>query len=322
MASLFSILFYPKHRASDSDESAVLYTRITYKGKRAEFSTSRRINLSIWNSKSGKARGTSEQSRSVNRFLDNLKLSLYDIHDRLLREDRSISASIIKDIHLGKEEKQYMLLEIFQDHNDQMEKLIGKGYTKGTLQRYNACKQHIEDYLAFRGKAKDIPVEDVDHKFITGFDHFLRSEKDCAHNTAQKYIVNFKKIIRIAYANQWIEKDPFFHWKGSWKSSEREYLTDAELQEMAEKDFDIPRLELVRDIFLFCCYTGLAFADVKKLSSDDIVHNINGKKWIKTKRQKTKSLSSIPLLEIPEAIIEKYSAHPYVKAGKGVLLRY
>ena len=109
-----------------------------------------------------------------------------------------------------------MLIEIFQDHNNEMEKLIGKRYTKGTLQRYNACKQHIEDYLGFRWKVKDIPVEQVDHSFITGFDHYLKSEKDCAHNTAQKYIVNFKKIIRIAYANQWIEKDPFFHWWSSY----------------------------------------------------------------------------------------------------------
>jgi site-specific recombinase XerD len=319
MATLLSILFFPKKGRSTSSGSAVLYTRITYKGKRAEFSTSRKIDLQVWNSKSGKARGTSEEARSVNRFLETIRAALYEVHDRLLREDRPISATAIKDIYLGKEEKQYMLLEIFQDHNDQMKSLIGKGFTKGTLQRYNACKKHIEEFLAFRGKGKDIPVEDVDHKFITGFDHYLRSEKDCAHNTAQKYIVNFKKIIRIAHANQWIQKDPFFHWKGSWKSSEREFLTDLELQEMAEKDFDIPRLELVRDIFLFCCYTGLAFADVKKLSSDDIVINISGKKWIKTKRQKTKTLSSIPLLELPEAILQKYADHPHVKSGKGVL---
>lgn len=319
MNSLFSILFYPKRRFSDPQESAVLYTRITYSGRRAELSTSRRVNLQLWNTKSGKARGTSDEAKVINRFLDSVRASLYEIHDRLLRENQKISASIVKDIYLGKGEKQYMLLEIFQDHNDDMERLIGKGFTKGTLQRYNACKKHLEDYLSFRHKKKDIPVEDVDHKFITGFDHYLRSEKDCAHNTAQKYIVNFKKIIRIAYANQWIDKDPFFHWKGSWKSSEREYLTDSELQEMANKEFDIPRLELVRDIFLFCCYTGLAFADVKKLSADDIIMNISGKKWIKTKRQKTKSLSSIPLLDIPKAILDKYEGHPHVQSGKGVL---
>ncbi|MFO8147440.1 MAG: site-specific integrase [Gillisia sp.] len=319
MSTLFSILFYPKQRASDTEGSAIIYSRITYRGKRAEFSTSRRINLHLWNNKSGKAKGTSEEARSVNRFLDHIRASLYEIHDRLLRESRRISSGIIKDIYLGKEEKQYMLLEIFQDHNDEMEKLIGKGYTKGTLQRYNACKMHIENYLVFRWKVKDLPVEDVDHQFITGFDHYLKSEKDCAHNTAQKYIVNFKKIIRIAYANQWIEKDPFFHWKGNWKSSEREFLTDTELYNMVEQEFDIPRLDLVRDTFVFCCYTGLAFADIKKLSADDIVINISGKKWIKTKRQKTKSLSSIPILGIPEAILEKYADHPYVKAGKGVI---
>lgn len=319
MSNLFSILFFPKRGRSTQEEYAIMYTRITYKGKRAEFSTSRRIKLQNWNSKSGRAKGTSEEARSINRFLDTIRAALYDIHDRLIREDRPISATEIRDIHIGKGKKHYMLVEIFQDHNDQMKSLIGKGFTKGTLQRYNACKQHIEDYLTFRGDAKDIPVEEVDHKFIIGFDHYLRSEKDCAHNTAQKYIVNFKKIIRIAHANQWIEKDPFFHWKGNWKSSERGFLTDIELQEMAGHEFDIPRLDLVRDTFVFCCYTGLAFADVKKLSSNDIVINISGKKWIKTKRQKTQTLSSIPLLEIPEAILEKYATHPYVKAGKGLL---
>lgn len=319
MSNFFNILFFPKRGRSTLEEFAIMYTRITYKGKRAEFSTSRRINLKNWDSKSGKARGTSEEARSINRFLDNTRVSLYEIHDRLIRENRSISATAIRDIHIGKGEKQYMLLEIFQDHNDQMKSLIGKGFTQGTLQRYNACRQHIENYLAFRGIAKDIPVKDVDYEFITGFDYYLRSEKDCAHNTSQKYIVNFKKIIRIAHANQWIEKDPFFHWKGNWKSSEREFLTDKELQEMAEHEFDISRLDLVRDTFVFCCYTGLAFADVKKLSSNHIVINISGKKWIKTKRQKTQSLSSIPLLEIPEAILEKYADHPYVKAGKGLL---
>ncbi|WP_299152278.1 site-specific integrase [uncultured Christiangramia sp.] len=320
MSHSFSILFYPKHRASDSEDSAVLYTRLTYIGKRAEFSTSRRIDIKYWDKRSSKAKGNSDESRSINRYLDSIRSKLYDIHDRLLRDNQPISAKIIRDIYFGKgDEQERMLLEIFQEHNDQMEKLIGKGYTKGTMQRYNACKNHIENYLLYTYKKNDIPVQDVDHKFITGFDHYLKSQKDCAHNTALKYIVNFKKIIRIAYANQWIDKDPFFHWKSTWKSAEREYLTDLELQKMVEAEFDLPRLDLVRDIFLFCCYTGLAFADVKKLSEDDIVLGMNGKKWIKTKRQKTKSLSSIPLLDVPACIIEKYKDHPQVKIKNTIL---
>ncbi|MBK5192314.1 MAG: site-specific integrase, partial [Flavobacteriaceae bacterium] len=191
--------------------------------------------------------------------------------------------------------------------------------TNGTLHRYNAAKNHVGEFLAFCYQKKDIPIQEVDYKFITGFEYFLKSEKDCAHNTVQKYIVNFKKIIRIAYANQWIEKDPFFHWKGSWKNSDREYLTEEELQLLIDKEFSIPRLEQVKDIFLFCCYTGLAYADVKKLSGDDIIIGINGKRWIKTKRQKTDSLSSISLLLVSESILDKYASHPYAIAGKGIL---
>ena len=319
MNNLLSILFYPKKTTSDKNSDAVIYVRLTYNGKRVDFTTSRKTDLKKWNSQSNNAKGSSDESISINRHLDSIKAKLYNIYDRLIRDNKTISSKIIKDIYFGKGEEERMLMEIFQDHNDQMKKLIGKGYTKGTMQRYDACKNHIENYLLFDYKKKDIPVQEVDHKFITGFDHYLKSQKDCAHNTALKYIVNFKKIIRIAYANQWIDRDPFFHWKGTWKSSEREYLTDMELQKMAEVEFDIPRLDLVRDIFLFCCYTGLAFADVKKLSENDIVIGMNGKKWIKTKRQKTNSMSSIPILEVPEAILEKYSDHPQVQSGKVVL---
>lgn len=319
MATLLNILFYLKRGRSTPNDISIIYTRITINGKRSEFSTGRQIELRKWSSGSGNAKGNSEESKSINRYLDSIKTKLYDIYYRLSRDNQSISSKIIRDIYFGKGEEERMLMEIFQEHNDQMKKLIGKGFTKGTMQRYDACKNHIENYLLFDYKKKDIPVQEVDHKFITGFDHYLKSQKDCAHNTSLKYIVNFKKIIRIAYANQWIDRDPFFHWKGTWKSSEREFLTDKELQKMEEAEFDIPRLDLVRDIFLFCCYTGLAFADVKKLSENDIIIGMNGKKWIKTKRQKTKSLSSIPILEVPEAILEKYSDHPQVQSGKVVL---
>ncbi|MEL6976820.1 MAG: site-specific integrase, partial [Bacteroidota bacterium] len=132
-------------------------------------------------------------------------------------------------------------------------------------------------------------------------------------------IVNFKKIIRIALANEWITKDPFFHWKASWKSKEKQYLTQAELDTLREKRSFLPRLDLVRDIFVFCCYTGLAYADVKQLRQEDIIIGVDGYRWIKMARKKTKAISSIPLLPPAEAIIEKYSEHPYVLDGKGVL---
>ena len=147
----------------------------------------------------------------------------------------------------------------------------------------------------------------------------MKSKKNCDHNTAVKYIVNFKKIIRIAYANQWINRDPFFHWKATWKTKEKQFLTQAELDTLRSKESFLPRLDLVRDIFVFCCYTGLAYSDVKQLKQGDIIIGVNGERWIKMARKKTGSISSIPLLPVAESIIEKYNEHPYVLDGKGVL---
>lgn len=319
MYGKMNILFYPKKSEINSDGMVMLYTRITINGKRGEFSLGRRVDEQRWDSRSAKLRGSSIEVSNFNRFLDNVRNRLFDIYDALLKERRDISSSIIKNIYLGKEGKEYMVLEIFQEHNDEIESLLGKGFTKGTLQRYKAAYKHVSDYIGHKYQRKDIPVRSVDHKFITGLEFYLRSKKNCEHNTAIKYVVNFKKIIRIAYANEWIARDPFFHWKASWKTKETQYLTQTELDALKNKKSFLPRLELVRDIFLFCCYTGLAYSDVKQLQFENIVIGINGDRWIKMARKKTKAMSSIPLLPTAEQIIEKYSQHPYVLDGKGVL---
>ena len=319
MYGKMNILFYPKKSERNDDGMVMLYARVTIKGKRSEFSLGRRIDEQRWDSRAGKLRGTSTEVSNFNRFLDNVRNRLYDIYDALLKEREDISASIIKNIYIGKEGKEYMVLEIFQEHNDKIENLLGKGFTRGTLQRYKAAYKHVSAYIQHDYHRNDIPVRRVDHKFITGLEYFLKSKRSCEHNTAIKYIVNFKKIIRIALANEWTTKDPFFHWKASWKSKEKQYLTQAELDTLREKRSFLPRLDLVRDIFVFCCYTGLAYADVKQLRQEDIIIGVDGYRWIKMARKKTKAISSIPLLPPAEAIIEKYSEHPYVLDGKGVL---
>ena len=200
-----------------------------------------------------------------------------------------------------------------------MERLVGKGYSKGTLQRYKAAQAHLTNYLSFLKRNGDIPLREVDYQFISGFEHYLKSKKNCAHNTATKYIVNFKKIMRLALAHEFIDRDPFFHWKSNWKTKEREFLTGEELNTLANKEFSIARLEQVRDIFLFCCFTGLAYADIHKLSPDNIIRGLNGEYWIKTKRQKTKTLSSIPLLPTAEQILHKYEYHTCQKEQNKLL---
>ncbi|MFS4493220.1 site-specific integrase [Maribacter sp. 2308TA10-17] len=319
MYGKMNILFYPKKSERNDDGMVMLYARITINGKRGEFSLGRRIDEQRWDSRGGKLRGTTTEVSNFNRFLDNVKNRLYDIYDSLLKEREDISATIIKNIYLGKEGKEYMLLEIFQEHNDEIESLLGKGFTKGTLQRYKAAYKHVSAYIVQNYHRNDIPVRRVDHKFIKGLEFFLKSQRNCEHNTAIKYVVNFKKIIRTALANEWITKDPFFHWKASWKTKEKQYLTQAELDALRDKKSFLPRLDLVRDVFVFCCYTGLAYSDVQQLNEEHIIIGVNGDRWIKMPRKKTKAISSIPLLAPAEEIILKYSEHPYVLDGKGVL---
>jgi site-specific recombinase XerD len=212
-----------------------------------------------------------------------------------------------------------MTLEIFQNHNDKIEKLVGKDFALGTIERYCTAKKHVEAYIKLEYQVPDLPIRSIDHGFIEGFEYYLKTERNCSHNTAVKYITNFKKIVRIAFANDWIQKDPFLNWKGRLKIVDREFLSELEIQRMLEKEIKNTRLDQVKDIFLFSCFTGLAYADVKKLSKGNVVLGIDGEKWIKIKRSKTDTRSHIPVLPTAQAIINKYSDYPAVQNGDRLL---
>lgn len=319
MFKTFSILFYLQRNKVSKDGKAPIYLRITVNGKRSQISIKRKISINKWNNEAGKVIGTTLEVKELNRYLNSLKHKIYKIQQKLLDDNRRITALLIKNIFTGEEESHKMLLKIFQDHNNQVERLVGKDFAPGTLERYKTAKKHTQAYIKLEYKLDDIYIKDVNHKFINGFEYYLKTERNCSHNTAIKYITNFKKIIRIAYANDWISKDPFFNWKARLKTVDREFLSKEEIQLMVEKDFSVKRLELVKDIFIFSCFTGLAYADVKKLSKNDIVIGIDGDRWIKTKRTKTNTRSNIPLLTTAEEILEKYKEHLIVLDSKFLL---
>ncbi|HUH27141.1 site-specific integrase [Gelidibacter sp.] len=308
MQSSLSIIFYPRGNDVDKHGNAPIYARITVNGKRSEFSIRRKVALDKWSSEGGKIRGNSVEAREFNRYLTEIQSKVYRIQQELSQNGDLVTAIKIKNCYFGKEKVHKMLLEIFQEHNDRVEKLVGRDFAPGTLERYKTAKKHIANYILQEYKIKDIPVKEVDHQFISGFEYYLKTTRNCAHNSAIKYITNFKKIIRIAHANVWIDKDPFLHWKAKLKIVDREFLTEKELQILVEKEFEIDRLNQVKDIFVFCCFTGLAYADVKKLANNNLVLGVTGERWIKINRSKTDTRSNIPILSIPEAIIEKYKA--------------
>jgi site-specific recombinase XerD len=317
MQTKISILFYAKRAKSTSDGLVPIYLRVTVNGQRIEQSTKRYVEPIKWSSEQGKMKGNSEEARALNTYLDILKAKVYDIQKEIIHDGEVANFENIRNKLLGLETRKRMLVPIFEDHNKKVEALLNDEFAPGTLERYRTSLKHTVDFLQWKYKVSDIDITKIDHSFITEYEFYLRSEKKCANNTAVKYIKNFGKIIRICIANGWIDKNPFVNYKSKVKEVERVFLVEEELQTMADKEFQIERLNQVKDIFLFSCFTGLAYIDVKKLTKNNINIGIDGERWIFTNRQKTDTKSNIPLLPMAEQIIAKYKDHPQcINEGK------
>ena len=310
MKTKVSILFYAKKAKAAANGLVPIYARITINGKRIELSTNRFVEISKWSTEAGKMKGTSEDARSINNHLDLLKSQIRDAEMELIHKKIALTTETIKSKLLGVDERARMLVPIFQDHNNKIKELVGKEYAPGTLERYTTSLKHTIEFMQWKYNISDIDITKIDHAFITDYEFWLRSVRNCANNTAVKYLKNFNKIIKLCLANDWLDKNPFANYKSKVKEVERVYLTEAEIQSIIEKDFKTERLSLVRDIFLFSCFTGLAYIDVKNLTKAHVSYGIDGEKWIFTHRQKTESASKIPILPVTQMIIDKYENHP------------
>jgi site-specific recombinase XerD len=319
MNSAVSILFYIKRAKINVDGVCPIYTRVTINSKRFEFSTNKFISPDKWSTEGAKVKGNSEDARSINNQLDIIKNQIMDAEKRLYKKEILINSENLRNELFGIKERERLLIPIFTEHNRKIKELVGSEYAPGTLERYETSLKHTKDFLQWKYRVSDIDIEKIDHAFITEYEFYLRTERKCANNTAVKYIKNFHKIINICLANGWLTKDPFANYKAKVKEVIREFLTEQEIQSLMEKEFVSERLELVRDIFVFSCFTGLAYIDVKQLTPDNIVLGIDGDKWINKNRQKTDTNSKIPLLPTAQYIMDKYSDYP-VNKNKGTIL--
>jgi site-specific recombinase XerD len=258
-------------------------------------------------------KGNSEETRTINSHLEMLRAKVYEIEKKLFMKQVPITYENFKNEIQGKKERERMLVPIFEEHNRKIKELVGQEYAPGTLERYQTSLKHTKDFLFWKYNISDINIEKIDHSFIMEYEFYLRSVRKCANNTAVKYIKNFHKIINQCLANGWLNKDPFANYKSKVKEVTREFLTEKEIETILNKKFVSERLELVRDIFIFSCFTGLAYIDVKQLTTDNISLGIDGDKWIFKNRQKTETASKIPLLPVAQEIINKYVDHPVCK---------
>ncbi len=310
MNTKLSILFYAKRAKTTTAGLIPIYLRVTVDGERIELSTKRYTQPEKWSVEGSCMKGTSAEAKATNSFLDALKAKVYEHQQVLIRENKTVNAENMRNKMLGIEKRNHRLVSIFQKHNDEVAALIGKDFSAATHERYVTSLKHTVDFLQWKYKVSDIDIRDIDHEFITSYEFYLKTVRNCAQNTAVKYIKNFGKIIRICIANGWLERNPFINYKSKVKEVERVFLSQEEIETMFAKEFATERLNQVKDIFLFCCMTGLAYADVKKLTRNHIGMGVDGERWIFINRTKTDTRSNIPLLPIAAGIIEKYRTHP------------
>ena len=316
----FGLLFYIRRDKTNKRGEAPVFMRLTINGERADASIKRFIEPHAWNSAKGKANEKSRGGKDLNLYLDAISANILRIQRDLELDKKEVSAQIILNRYLGKEQSdRHTLMEVFRAHNEKCRALSGISLAPATVIRYETTLRLTEEFLQKNYKKEDCYLDEVTNQFIEDFEFFLKTVRRCCHNTTTKYLLNFKKIIRIALAKGWMKKDPFAQVHFHFEPVEREFLEKQELKAMLNKEITITRLAQVRDIFCFCCLTGLAFTDVQQLKAEHLVADIHGKIWIRKARQKTKNMCNIPLLEEAQKIIDRYRDHPYCQTH-GVLL--
>lgn len=306
-SSTFSILFWVDF-SRVKDNQASIYARITVNGKRATLSLKRKVPLSDWDAHKGRARGTNQNTRILNNYLEQVNSNLFKSYQDLKNERKLISSQAIKSRYLGEDQQNYSINDIISYHIEDME-----GKLKwGTQKNYYTTQKYISKFLLKSYKTTDIYLRELDYNFIIKFEKYLREhapedhQKPMGNNTVMKHIERLRKLINLSFKLGWIDRDPFINFKAQFIKTERGFLSLAELKRVEEKHFTIARLELVKDLFVFSCYTSLSYIDVIKLTQDNICTGIDGELWIYYKREKTTKIIRIPLLPKALEIIDKY----------------
>ena len=263
--------------------------------------------------------GKQYKDKELNHYLETVKAKFYQIHRELEINGKKVTANVVRDRYHGKDESSKTLVDVYKEHNKKCRALIGIDFTESTVEKFDTSLARLQEYIKYRCGTDDILLSEINTQFINDFDFYLKTVRKCQHNSSLKHLKNLKKIIRIALANDWIKKAPFYGIQFKHETTNIEFLTQEELERLIHKEFPVQRLSQVRDIFVFCSFTGLAFADVQQLAQNHLVKDNNGAMWIRKNRQKTRNMCNIPVLSVAQRLIEKYQDYPDC-IRKGVLL--
>lgn len=280
--------------------------RVTVNGESVQFSAKLDIEPELWDAYRQKMIGTSKVVREFNSLIDDIRTSLRNHYRDIEMHETYVTAEKVRNAFLGITIRQQTLLGTFRKHNDDEKRLLGISVSAPTYAKHDRCLRRLEEFIQTKYRLTDISLKEVSHSFIVGFEQFLRVDKACNQNTTAKFMQTLRKIILIARNNGWILADPFINYKIRLKRVDRGYLTEPEIKKILKKQFACKRLEQVRDIFIFSCFTGLAYIDVRNLTKENIRTSFDGKLWIMTHRHKTQTSVNVPLLKVPQMLLQKY----------------
>lgn len=307
MKSTFSTIFYLKRQAVRKDGTVPVMGRITVDGTQTQFSCKITIDPKVWDTKSGRATGRSAVAIESNRMLDNMRVSINKHYREIMDRDNYVTAEKVKNAFLGLEHRCRTLLQVFKQHNEDYEKMYEAGMkAKATLLKYQCVYRHLEEFIYQRYHVRDIALKELTPAFISDFDIFLRTEKNCCTNTVWLYLCPLRTMVSIAISNEWLSRDPFRDYEVKKEQTTRYFLTKDEIRLLMDGKLKNAKQELYRDLFVFCIFTGLSFSDMRNLSEENIRTYFDEHLWISINRQKTGVQSNIRLLDIPKKILEKY----------------
>lgn len=303
--STLKIRFFLRRNHVYADGTCCIMTRITINGENTNFSSKLNVNPKLWDTKQGKVSGKSKVATELNGLMSDMESSIRQMYFDMSRYE-TVTAEKLRNAFMGIVPENQTLIGLFTEHIEECRALIGISKTPATVQKYDRALRRVKEFIKFKYHLTDMPLRDVNHKFIVDLETYLRTVSGCNENTTAKFIQTFKAIIIKAKNNGWIIADPFANYRIRIKRVDRGYLTEKEIATIAEKEFPTKRLEQVRDIFIFSCYTGLAYIDIKELKKEHIQTSFDGNQWIMTHRHKTGTPVNVPLLAIPQELIKKY----------------
>lgn len=304
----FTVLFQLR---SDKivDGRTPIYVRINAHGKRSRVSLKKTIPANLWNPKTRRLEEVNREAIEVNIFLDEIEKDLIEAYNQLIKERKLITPQTVIARYRGEDQIRKTLIQLSEYHKFNMKSVL----KPGTLKNYYTTETYIKRFLKIQRNTDDIYLEHLDYAFIIDFENFLRrnvaqiqKSRPLTNNGVMKHLERLKKLLNLAVKLEWVERDPFANFSLKFVKNERHYLSQKELDLLINTELNHTYQNRTKDIFIFSCYTGLSYIDVKNLMKNDIVKGIDGKDWIFTKRQKTDHPIKIPLLDVAENIIHKY----------------